>query len=153
MSDRFLSKMFFSHYCKVVWLLSLLAAYFTIPQHLFSTKYFPLAILFMFGFATMMTCLVRNVKEKVVLAKSYKSSIWGIIASVFGLTALQLCGLGNVFCGGSIFLGILSAVFPGAAVNLLGEYAVEIIIFSILMQFFSIWQMGCFKSKPKANQY
>lgn len=153
MGDCFLSKIFFSHYCKVIWLLSLFAAYLMIPHHLFSTMYFPLAILFMIGFATMMTCMIRNIKDKIVLARSYKSSIWGILASVFGLTALQLCGLGNVFCGGSIFLGVLSAIFPGAAVNLLSEYAVEIIVFSILMQIFSIWQMDCFRSKPKTNQY
>ena len=149
MNSSALSKLFESHYCKVVWFLSLFVAYFMIPRHLFTTRYFPLAIFFIFGFATMLTCLIRNVKEKIIMAKTYQTSIWGILASILGLTALQLCGLGAAFCGGSIFLGILSAIVPGIAVSFLSQYAVGIVVFSVLMQILAIWQMGCFKPGNK----
>ena len=134
-----------SNYCKVVWLLGFFGSYFLIPKHLFMTAYAYLALFFMLGFATMLTCFIHNVKEKITLAKTYKSSFLGILASVLGLTALQLCGLGSAFCSGSIFLGLLTTIFPGVALGVFSQYAVELVIFSIIMQAVTIWQMGCFK--------
>lgn len=136
-----------SNYCKAVWVFALFASYFLIPHHLFKTNHIFLAIFFMLSFAMMLTCLIRNIKEKIILTKTYQSSVWGIFASILGLTALQLCGLGGAFCGGSIFLSLLSMIFPGLAISFFSQYAVEIIIFSIFVQILAIWQMGCLMKK------
>ena len=135
-----------SDYCKIVFLLSFILSYFLIPHHLFFSKHFPLTVAFMITFSILVTCSVRNIREKITVARTAKTSIWGITASVLGLTALQVCGLGGVFCGSSIFLGLLTTIIPGFAVNFLVSYAVPLLIVSIIFQIFAIWQMGCMKA-------
>jgi hypothetical protein len=144
-SKFFLSEIFASNYCKIVFFLALIVSYFLIPRHLFMNHYWFLALIFMISFSLLLTCSVRNIKEKIQVAKTYQTSIWGMIFSVLGLTALQVCGLGGAFCGTSIFLGVLTTIIPGFAVSFLTEYAVELVLVSILIQIFAIWQMGCFK--------
>ena len=135
-----------SDYCKIVFLLSFVASYFLIPHHLFFSKHLLLTIIFMITFSVLVTCSVRNIKEKIAVARTAKTSIWGIIASVLGLTALQVCGLGGAFCGGSIFFGLLTTIIPGVAVNFLTSYAVPLLVVSIVFQILAIWQMGCMKT-------
>ena len=134
-----------SDYCKIIFLLSFILSYFLIPRHLFFSKHFSLTIAFMLTFSVLVTCSVRNIKEKIAVAKTAKTSVWGIIASVLGLTALQVCGLGGAFCGGSIFFGLLTTIIPGFAVNFLTSYAVPLLVVSIVFQILAIWQMGCMK--------
>ena len=134
-----------SDYCKIIFLLSFILSYFLIPRHLFFSKHFSLTVAFMLTFSVLVTCSVRNIKEKIAVAKTAKTSVWGIIASVLGLTALQVCGLGGVFCGSSVFLGLLTTIIPGFAVSFLTSYAVPLLVVSIIFQILAIWQMGCMK--------
>lgn len=136
-----------SDYCKITFLLSFVGSYFLIPRHLFFSKYLILTILFMLSFSVLVTCSVRNIKEKILVAKTATTSIWGLVASALGLTALQVCGLGGAFCGGSIFFGLLTTIIPGFAVNFLTDYSVPLLIVSIFLQILAGWQMGCLKKK------
>ena len=88
---------------------------------------------------------MRNVKEKVILAKTYKSSLIGILATAIGLSALQVCGVGAPVCGATIGAGFLSALFPGIFMRFLDNFAVYILIASILLQIISLYFMNCFK--------
>ena len=141
----YLLKVFKSGYCQLTFVLFLAAGYFLTPKLILNGWQFFLAALFIFLFALVLTCLVRNVKEKAILARKYKSSLIGIIAAALGLAALQACGFGAPVCGASIGVGIMSAVFPGVFVNFFSAYSVYIIIFSIIFQFLALYFMNCFK--------
>ncbi len=108
----------------------------------------------MVAFALTLTCLARNIKEKVVLAKTYKSSILGIIATALGLSVLQVCGVGAPVCGASIGAGIVSLFFPSFALNFFEKYSIYIIIGSIIIQIIALYYMRCFVKicKPKSDK-
>lgn len=135
-----------SKYCIGVFILSLILSYFLIPGRLFYGIYLVLAIVFMILFALTLTCIIRNIKEKIVLAKTYKSSLIGIIAGGIGLAAVQVCGVGAPVCGATIGMGILSTVFPMVFVDILTKYASIILIISIIFQFIALYFMNCFET-------
>ncbi|MGB9763385.1 MAG: hypothetical protein ACPLW7_05285 [Minisyncoccia bacterium] len=145
MTEWYLLKIFKSHYCKIVFVISLIGAYFLVPKTIFYGLYTILGILYMIIFAVTLTCIVRNIKEKVLLVKTYQSSIIGIIAAALGLAALQVCGIGAPVCGAAISAGILSVIFPNIFINFLNKYALIIIIISIGIQAIALYFMNCFK--------
>ena len=141
-----------SHYCKAVFLLAMLASYFLIPHKVFYGFGYILAITFMLTFSLSVTCIVRNIKEKILLARTYKRSVAHIILIALGLSALQVCGVGAPVCGATVGLGVLSVIFPGVFIDFLGDYHLVIIIVSILLQLVSLYFMACFKlSKLKSK--
>ncbi len=141
----YLFKIFKSKYCIVAFGLSLVLSYFLIPKTAFYGWYAILPVLFMLSFALTLTCVVRNVKERVLLAKTSGSSVLGIIAAALGLTALQVCGIGAPVCGASVAMGLLSAIFPTTFVGLLSRFAVQFTLFSILLQIAALYFMNCFQ--------
>ncbi len=138
-------RIFKSNYCKIVFLFSLIGGYFFLPKNLLIYPYIFILILFAIGFSLVLTCLVRNIKERIVLSRTYKSSLLGIIASAFGIAALQACGIGAPVCGASIGAGIVSAIFPGVFTKFLSGYSLYIIAFSLLLQAVSLYLMNCFE--------
>jgi hypothetical protein len=98
----------------------------------------------MFLFSLTTTCLVRNVKERIKYAKTYKSSLLSLLATGIGLAALQVCGAGGLFCGANIFIGILSSILPNIMLGFLDKYSLLILIISIFTQIFSLYKMKCF---------
>ena len=140
-----------SHYCKTVFVLFFLLSYFLIPSTVFFGYYTAIALAFMVTFSLSMTCITRNIKEKIVLSKTYKTSTMGAIASALGLSALQVCGVGAPVCGASVGLGVLAAVFPEFFVAALSEYAVPLILLSIIMQLVSLRFMKCFSSSSSCS--
>jgi len=91
------------------------------------------------------TCFVRNIKEKVLLAKSNGASIISMIMIIFGFGALQVCTIGSPICTASIGAGFLALFFPGVAFHILEKYSVLIVVFSIIFQAFALYFMNCFK--------
>ena len=141
----YVQHIFKSHYCKIIFIIIFFLSYFLIPKKLFHSWWILVAILFMFLFSLVITCIVRNVKEKVILAKTYKSSLIGVLATAIGLSALQVCGVGAPVCGATIGAGFLSALFPGIFMRFLDNFAIYILIASILLQIISLYFMNCFK--------
>ena len=142
---RYLFYIFKSKYCLIVFVLSLVISYFLVPKTVFYGVYTILAIAFMAAFALTLTCIVRNIKEKVLLAKTYKSSIVGILATALGLVALQVCGIGAPVCGATVGLGIVSSIFPAVFIELMSKYAIYLILISLIFQLFALYFMDCFK--------
>ncbi|MCD6477663.1 MAG: hypothetical protein J7K87_01545 [Candidatus Aenigmarchaeota archaeon] len=98
----------------------------------------------MIAMSLSLTCIIRNIKERVKLSKTYETSSISVIAAGIGLAALQVCGVGAPVCGASVGLGILSAIFPGVFVNVLEFYAIWIIVISIALQLIALYEMNCF---------
>ena len=136
---------FKSNYCKILFVLFFLGSYFLIPKTLFHGYLSLLAVLFMFSVSLTFTCLVRNTKERVLLAKTYKSSIIGLLATALGVSALQVCGIGAPVCGASVGLSIVSLIFPSVVVGFMDQYAVYLILVSIIVQILSLYYLKCFK--------
>ena len=143
---RYLVSVLKSRYCILVFILSMILSYFLIPQKVFYGIYIILALLFMISFSLTLTCIVRNVKEKIMVARTYETSIVGVIAAAIGLASLQVCGIGAPICGATIGMGILSSIFPAFFVNILSDYAHYFIGISIILQLVSLYFMNCFKS-------
>ena len=141
-----------SRYCIAVFAFSMLLSYFLIPRHAFYSWYIALAFLFMVLFSLTLTCIVRNIKERIVLAKTYKSSLVGIIAIGLGLGALQVCGFGAPVCGAAVGFGVLSFIFPAAFEHVFSEYAVHMLVLSIAFQFIALYFMNCFKKYNSIKQ-
>ena len=119
--------------------------YFLVPQHVFHTSFAFLAFVFMFLFALTTMCIIRNIKERIVLAETYKSSLFSIVAIILGLGALQICGIGAPVCGAAVGFGIFSFFFPTTFAYLPHQYIVYILFVSIGFQLISLYFMNCFK--------
>jgi hypothetical protein len=99
----------------------------------------------MISFSLTISCIVRNIKEKIKLAKTYKSSIIGLISTIIGLSALQVCGIGAPICGATIGFGFLATIFPSLFLNMSNSFAIFLVIFSIILQIVALYFMNCFK--------
>ena len=144
---KYITAVLKSKYCELVFLISFLASYFLIPKRDFYGWNQLLAYAFMLVFALTMTCIIRNIKEKILLARTYKSSLLGIIAVALGLAALQVCGANAPVCGAAVGIGILSSIFPAVFINLMAKPSVHIgiILTSIAFQIIALYFMNCWK--------
>ncbi len=143
MKNLYLVKILNSNYCKLVFLLSFIGSYYLIPENVFHSGNRLIAMIFMLVFALSVTCIVRNTKERVLLAKTYKTSILSIIATAIGISALQVCGMGSM-CVMGAGVGILSIFLPGFALNYLEAHGVIILYFSIFLQLVALYFLKCF---------
>ena len=134
-----------SNYCKIVYFLSIILIYFLTPKKVFYGWYMLIGIIFILISALVITCFIRNIKEKVILAKTQATSTLGLLSAVIGLAALQVCGVGAPICGASIGAGFLSLLLPGFSLNFFESYALHIIIISIVLQILALHMMNCFK--------
>ena len=146
----YLLQVFQSHYCQFVFVASSILGYFVVPKKIFYGYDTILGILFILSFALVMTCLVRQTKERVKIARTYSGAIIGIIATAIGLTALEACGIGAPVCGAMVGVGILSVILPVSAVDIIGRYAVLILIGSVTIQLIALYFMNCFKKTLSA---
>lgn len=141
----YLKKLFESNYCKAVFVISFVVAYFLIPKSVFSGYYSVLGVGFMFSFSLVVTCLVRDVKERVVIERgNYKGHLLGLVFSVVGLTALHTCTVGVHICGAALGLSILSLT-PSFLAGFFVKYSVMIVVFSVVIQLVTLYYMNCFK--------
>jgi len=148
MKNYYLLKILKSHYCKFVFLISLIGSYYLLPKKIFYKLYTLIGILFIVTTSLTITCLVRNIKEKIVSAKASGASLLGIISIIFGFGALQTCTIGVPICGTTIGGGIIGLIFPGFVFNLMEKYSVLIAMISIFIQLLSLYLMKCFQKIP-----
>lgn len=123
--------------CRAAFALSLLVAYFIVPQQVFS-QYAALAAAFLLSFAYTMACVAYIARERAKLAAG-KGAL-PVIASAVGLAALSACGAAA--CG-SVGIGIFSLAVPIAASHFFAEYGAYVVLASIAAQLFSLWKMNC----------
>ena len=148
---KYLFYVFKSKYCIAAFILTLFLSYFLIPKTVFYGFYTLLAAIFMISFALSITCIIRNIKEKILLARTYESSVIGIIATALGLAALQVCGVGAPVCGAAVGFGILSSILPTAFIDIMSKYAVQFILISVIFQLVALYLMNCFKELNKVR--
>jgi len=124
----------------------LVLSYFLVPEKVFYRFYNLLALLFIVVFSLSFTCLIRSLKDRINKSKKQKKgSIFGILFGVIGLSALHTCTIGAPVCGASIGMAFASAFFPAVAFDFMSDYAVIIVMISIILQIISLYQMKCFK--------
>lgn len=138
-------KIFRYTYCRVVFLVALGVSYFLVPQRIFNSVYWLLGIVFMVLSALLVTCVIKNIKDRIRIARTYKSSILGILAVAFGAASLQFCGVGVFVCSPTWGMALVTAIFPELAFPILTHFAIPVFILSIFFQIISLYLMGCFK--------
>jgi len=148
---RYITDTLKSKYCWIVFFVSMILSYFLIPSHVFYSWYSILALVFMVSFSLVVTCMVRNIKERILLARTYESSIISIIAIGIGLGALQVCGIGAPVCGAAVGIGIFSSLFPAAFSEFSYKYALHMILISIVLQLIALYFMNCFRCIKSQN--
>lgn len=144
MKNFFVFRNLKSNYCKIVFLVSLIVGYLLIPKDVLFGQYAIIAITFIIIISLTITCVTRTIKEQIKASINLGNSIVGVLASIVGITALQVCGLGIPACGASVGAGFVSLIFPGFVFNFLREYSVFILTFSIFAQIYSLYKMNCF---------
>ncbi len=144
MNRLFLFQMFESNCCKFVFVISLVIVYLLVPKKIFYGYYTILGGLFIISTSLVISCFVRNIRERVFSASKNGASFVGILMSIFGLSALQICTIGAPVCGVSIGAGLLSMIFPAMAFNFLEEYGIYVVILSLVAQIFALYFMKCF---------
>ena len=141
----YILEIFRSNYFKLVFILSLVISYFVIPKNIFYGFYTVLGIIFMITFSLVLTCLIKDIKDRIVLAKTYRHHLLGILATAVGLTALHACTIGAPVCASAILFSFIFALLPPIFLNLLTKYAPLIVVLSIIMQLIILYFLGCFK--------
>lgn len=129
----------------ILFLMLLIIGYFLTPQHIFSGNYKYLAYIFIILFAILNYCIVKTVYRNYIYNKKQKGFTKGLIASILGISALQVCGLSAYACSTSIGFTLLATFLPHTFLTFLQDFSVEIISISIVVQFITIWHLKCFK--------
>lgn len=145
MKNIFLFDLFRSRFCLVVFIAVFLASGLLVPETMTHGYHLLLAAAFMLSFALTITCMARNIKERIALARTYKTSVVGLIAAALGLSALQVCGVAAPVCGATLGAGVIASLFPGFFFHFLSDWSIPIIILSIAAQWVALYFMNCFK--------
>ena len=141
-------ELFKSKYCIGAFILFFFLSYLIIPKTIFRGAYSLLGIAFMLLFSLIATCILRNVKEKILLAKTYKGSLIAVVGSILGIGSLHACAIGAPICAFPA-LGIVLSILPATLINLISEYAIYLIAVSLILQLFALHFMGCFRKVGK----
>jgi hypothetical protein len=132
--------------CKIVFFISIFAAYALVPHKVFGA-HFLLSIAFALAFALTMACVAYSMREN--LKKERSAGLFSLVASAVGFAALQACGL-TLACG-TAGLGIILLILPAALVGYLSQYGIYIVMASIVLQLASLYAMGCLRLKTLAK--
>lgn len=119
--------------------------YLLIPRQVFIAGFWWLAIPFIILFALVTTCTIKNLK----VSLTSKVSKRGFFASVLGFSALQVCGLSAYACSTALGFTILAGILPHTILNLFQEYSIFIILVSIIIQIYALYQLKCFNFLKK----
>ena len=145
----FVMKVFESHYCKIVFLLSLLLSYFLIPEGVWGTKYLPLAIIFMLTFSILVACTVRHIKERTMGTLKYSGLTLSALLTILGISSLQACVASLPACGATVAAGVFTVTASASLSELLSlyfhRYALHIFLAGIGFQLLTLYYMGCFR--------
>ncbi len=141
-----LFQIFKSKYCIFTFILSVFAVSLLAPRQIFHHNDL-IGFIFIISTALLITCLVRNIKEKVYSARINGASILGILSIILGFGALEACAMSAPVCGAYISTGFLALFFPNFALTFFEKYNTLVILSSFIIQFFALYQMKCFKIK------
>ena len=142
-----------SIYCKLVFVLAFIGSYFLLPEGVWDGVHKYIALIFMLTFSFSIACIIRNIKEKVVLARTYKTSVFSLILSILGFSAFQVCGLNAGMCTATVGMGVVGTIFPAFFVGFLSDYGHLIIWVSVVFQLLALYIMKCFsRGIYKCNQ-
>ncbi len=119
-------------------------AYFLVPNTLFSREHILLVALFILLFATTAVCVVHAMRERIAAAATAQQSLFGIIASVLGFSALHVCGAAAPACGTIASVGLAAAFFPGVLL-FIRLHGTLLLWLSIALQLVSLYFLGCFR--------
>jgi hypothetical protein len=97
----------------------------------------------MITFSLVITCIIKNFKDRITLVKTYQGSFFGILGTAMGISALQVCGLG--VCGTGVGIVVLGLVFPSTLIAFLTDKSVELVLLSIFINVVALYSLGCFK--------
>lgn len=131
-----------SKYCQIVFLISLVIGYFLVPSSVFASDKFYFGYIFIITFALVVTCLVRGIKERIKSFKTYGAIGLASLSSLIAYLSLQVCGIGSLCI--NIGIGILS-LLPSSILPIVYHNYEIIFAFSIALQIFTLYLMGCFK--------
>lgn len=145
MKSRYIFQIFKSNYCRLVFIISLAVVSAVIPKKIFYSYFIIIGILFIIASSLLITCFVRNIKDKAVIARKHKGSLLGIFFSIIGLVAMNTCTVGAPVCGTSATLGLVAVLFPGVSLGLLEQYSILIILISLAVQILVLYYMKCFR--------
>jgi hypothetical protein len=145
MKKIFLFKVFQSKYCALVFISGLILGFLIVPKKIFNGFYVILGVIYIILFALVLMCIVRTIKERIYNVKQTGVTTISLVASALGLGALQACSIGAPVCGATIGVGIASIFFPQSAFIILEDYAIYVVILSLILQLIAIYYMGCFK--------
>jgi len=123
--------------------------YFVTPQHIFNGNFKYLGFIFILLFAILNYCVIKTIYRNYVYNRKNKSFKRGILASLLGISALQVCGLSAYACSTTVGFTILVTFLPHTFINFLQDFSVEIISVSIFIQALSILHLKCFDIKIK----
>lgn len=142
-----LFQIFKSKYCVFIFILSLLTVGILAPKQIFHNNNL-IGLIFIISTSLLITCLIRNLKEKAYSAKINGASVLGILSIILGFGALEACVMSAPVCGAYIGTGFLALFFPNFALTFFEKYNTSVILLSFIIQFFALYQMKCFKIKP-----
>ena len=135
-----------STYCKIVFITSLIAGYLLTPKQVFKGITAILATILIILMAFTISCVFRDVKEKVSQSLKLKRSLITTIATALGLATLRVCGITNPMCGASMSTSIIAMMFPQLALKVYQGYGNYILIISIFLQLLGLYFMKCFET-------
>lgn len=138
-----ITKILKSHYCKFVFIISFFGGYFLLPEAIFHNQNRLLAIVYLFVFASLITCVVKSIKERVKLAQKSKSSVIGAVAAILGFSAFHFCGVAAPMCGITVGSGIVALIFPQLMYNFFEQHGFVIIYLSIIIQIAALFHLKC----------
>lgn len=149
MNQVYLLKILKSNYCKAIFVVSFFLGYFLLPEEVFYNVNRILALIYLLTFASLMTCVVRGLKEEINIAHKNKASVLGIISAVVGFAAFHACGIAAPICGMSAGLGIVALVFPNFLYSFLVDNGYLVIYFSLFIQLGAILSLKCLSRNHK----
>jgi hypothetical protein len=129
----------------IIFILLSIVGYILIPQQVFIAGYWWLAIPFITLFALVTMCTIRNVRN----TYSTKISKKGFVASIFGFSALQVCGLSAYACSTALGFTILATILPHTVLNFFQQHSILIILLSIFIQIYALFQLKCINIQNK----
>ena len=144
MSKPYILKLISSPQCIVVAAVSFSLAYILLPVSAFTQAEAVLASAYLLLFSSSTACLVRNLKGRVMAARSMGGSVAYVVSGSLGFTALQACGGSAPTCASGLGVGVLSLVLPQYAVQVSQEYGSILLVVSIVFQAAALLHMGCF---------
>lgn len=142
-----ISRVLESHYCKLVFFISLGVSYLLVPAMALKSDSQLWVVSFMILFAASLTCSVRSIKDRLSAGIKQKTSFLSLLAGLIGLTAVQFCSVNAVMCASTVGFGLAAAILPSGVFHFFKFNAVSLLIASSFIQLIALLQMGCFKKQ------